>query len=83
MPPNPNTQYPPNMQQLLPRFIPPPLPPIPQNSQQFRTHNPPRPTILPTQPIPNPNNRPSQPLHNTNFQKFPAHTIAPIPIQEI
>jgi hypothetical protein len=83
MPPNPNTQYPPNMQQLLPGFIPPPLPPIPQNSQQFRTHNPPRPTILPAQPIPNPNNRPSQPLNNVDFQNFPAYTIAPIPIQEI
>jgi len=54
IPKNPCTQYPPNMHQLLSGFTPPPLPPIQQTPQQ--PHNPPRPTILPSQPIPNPNN---------------------------
>jgi hypothetical protein len=69
------------MHQLLPGFTPPPLPPIQQNPQQ--PQNPPRPTILPTQPIPNPNNRPPLPLHSADFQNFPAYTINPISIQEI
>ena len=72
------------MQQLLPGFTPPPLPPIPQNPQQFHPPlHPPRPTILPAQPISNPNNRPPLPLHNADFQNFPAYAITPIPIQEI
>jgi hypothetical protein len=65
MPQNPYTQYPPNMQQLLPGFTPPPLPPIQQTPQQ--PQNPPRPTIFPAQPIPNPNHRPPLPLHNADF----------------
>lgn len=69
------------MHQLLPGFTPPPLPPIQQTPQQ--PQNPPRPTILPTQPIPNPNNRPPLPLHSVDFQNFPAYTINPISIQEI
>jgi hypothetical protein len=93
VPQNPYTQYPPNLQQLLPGFTPPPLqqllpgftppslPPIPQNSQQ--SQNPPRPTILPAQPIPNPNHRPPLPLHNTDFQNYPAYNINPISIQEV
>jgi hypothetical protein len=81
VPQNPYTQYPPNMQQLLPGFTPPPLPPIPQNPQQ--PQNPPRPTIFPAQPIPNPNHRPPLPLHNADFQNYPAYNINPISIQEV
>jgi hypothetical protein len=93
VPQNPYTQYPPNLQQLLPGFTPPPLqqllpgftppslPPIPQNPQQ--SQNPPRPTILPAQPIPNPNHRPPLPLHNADFQNYPAYNINPISIQEV
>jgi hypothetical protein len=93
VPQNPYTQYPPNLQQLLPGFTPPPLqqllpgftppplPPIPQNPQQ--PQNPPRPTILPAQPIPNPNHRPPLPLHNADFQNYPAYNINPVSIQEV
>jgi hypothetical protein len=72
---------PPPLQQLLPGFTPPPLPPIPQNPQQ--SQNPPRPTIMPTQPIPNPNHRPPLPLHNVDFQNYPAYNINPVSIQEV
>jgi hypothetical protein len=93
VPQNPYTQYPPNLQQLLPGFTPPPLqqllpgftppplPPIPQNPQQ--PQNPPRPTIFPAQPIPNPNHRPPLPLHNVDFQNYPAYNINPVSIQEV
>jgi hypothetical protein len=57
------------------------LPPIPQNPQL--SQNPPRPTILPAQPIPNPNHRPPLPLHNVDFQNYPAYNINPISIQEV
>ena len=84
MPQHPFSQYPPNMQQLLPGFTPPPLPPIQQTPQQFHPSlHPPRPTILPAKPIPNPNNRPPLPLHNADFQNFPAYAITPIPVKEI
>jgi hypothetical protein len=65
----------------LPGFTPPSLPPIQQTPQQ--PQNPPRPTILPAQPIPNPNHRPPLPFHNDDFQNYPAYTINPIYIQEI
>src|SRR5277367_3890619 len=72
------------MQQLLPGFTPPPLPPIQKTPQQFHpAPHPPRPTILLAQPIPNPNNRPPLPLQNAYFQNFPAYSITPIPVQEI
>jgi hypothetical protein len=81
IPQNPCTQYPPNIHHLLPSFTPPPLPPVQQTPQQ--PLNPPRPTILPAQPIPNPNKRPPLPLHSVDFQNYPAYTINPISIQEI
>ena len=83
MPHHPYPQPPPNIQQLLPSYVPPPLPPIPQTSQQFRDLSPPRPTQLPAQPIPNPNQRPNPPLGNLDMQNFPAYVISPAPISEI
>ena len=71
------------MQQLLPGFTPPALPPIPLVPQQYQNPNPPRPTLLLAQPIPNPNNRPSKPLHNDEIQMAPTYVIHSAPIQEI
>ena len=83
MPQNSYHQPPPNIQQLLPRYVPPPLPLIPQPSQQFHDLSPPRPTQMPAQPIPNPNHRPNPPLGNLEMQYFPAYVNSPIPISEI
>ena len=74
---------PPNMQQLLPGFTPPALPPIPPVPQQYQNPNSLRPTLLLAQPIPNPNNRPSQPVHNAEIHMAPTYVIHSAPLQEI
>jgi hypothetical protein len=81
---HPYPQFPSNTPQLLPGFIPPPLPPIPQQQPlQYQNARSPRPTLLPAQPVSNPNNKPPQPLNNVEMQAFPAYVITPIPLQEI
>ena len=53
-------------------FVPPPLPPIPQQQLlQNQNASSPRPTLLSTQPVLNPNNKPPQPLHNVEMHAFP------------
>ena len=82
----PNLQYsqpPPNVQQLLPGYTPPPLPPIPQHPQHFQNATPPRPTVLPTQPVPNPNNKTTQPLHNIGMRNPPTCSFSHAPAYEI
>ena len=77
-------QFPPNTPQLLPGFVPPPLPPIPQQQpQQYQNASSPRPTLLLAQPILNPNNKPTQPLHNVEMKAFSTYVISPVPLQEI
>jgi hypothetical protein len=66
---HPYPQFPSNTLYLLPGFVPPPLPPIPQQQpKQYHNASSQRPTLLPAQPIPNPNNKPTQPLHNVGLQ---------------
>jgi hypothetical protein len=77
-------QLPPNTPQLLPGFVRPILPPIPQQQLlQYQNANPMRPTLLPTQPVLNPNNNTPQPLHNVEMQAFLTYVITPVPLQEI
>ena len=77
-------QFPPNTPQLLPGFVPPPLPPIPQQQPlQYQNQSYPRPTQLPTHLVSNPNINPPQPLNNVEIQAFPTYVITPVPLQEI
>jgi hypothetical protein len=80
MPTHPYPQFPPNILYLFPGFVPPPLPPIPQQPQQYHNASSPRPTLLLAQPIPNPNNKPTQPLHNVDMQAFPTYVISHVPL---
>jgi hypothetical protein len=81
---HPYPQFPPNTPQLFPGFVPPPLPPIPQQQPlQYQNESSPKLTLLPAQPVPNPNNKPPQPLHNVEIQAFPTYVITPVPLQEI
>jgi hypothetical protein len=62
-------------------FVPPPLPPIPQQQLlQYQNANSLRPTLLPAQTMPNPNNRPTQPLHNVEMQAFLTYVTTPVPL---
>jgi hypothetical protein len=77
-------QFPPNTLQLLLGFVPPPLPPIPQQQMlQYQNASSPRPTLLTTQPVLNPNNKPPQPLHNVEMQAFSTYVITHVPLQEV
>jgi hypothetical protein len=81
---HPYPQFPPNTPQLLPGFVPPPLPPIPQQQLlQYQNASSLRPTLLPAQPVSNPNKKPPQPLHNVEMQAFSTYVITPIPLQDI
>jgi hypothetical protein len=81
---HPYPQFPPNTLQRLPGFVPPPLPPIPQQQPlQFQNASSPRPTLLPAQLVLNPNNKPPQPLHNVEMKAFLTYVITPVPLQEI
>ena len=53
------------------------------SSNDFQNANPPRPTLLPTQPIPNPNYKPTQSLNIIELQTLPSYVILTIPIHEI
>jgi hypothetical protein len=54
---NPYPQFSSNTPQLLPGFVPPPLPPFPQQQPlQFQNASSSKPTLLPAQPVLNPNN---------------------------
>jgi hypothetical protein len=83
MPTHPYPQFPPNIQQVLLGFVPPPLPTIPQQLQQYHNTISPRPTLLLAQSVPNPNKKPTQPLHNVEPQIFPTYVISPVPLHEI
>ena len=74
--------YLPNAQQMLPSFTP-PLLPSPHIPQQYHNANPPRPTLLPAQPIPNPNNRAPQPIKNIEVPHSQTFSINVIPIHDI
>ena len=76
------SQYPPSAQQLLPIFTPASLP-TPQIPQHYHNVNPPRTTLLPTQPIPNPKTKFPQPLNNTEVPHSPSFDINVIPFQDI
>jgi hypothetical protein len=77
---HPYPQFSSNTLQLLPGFVPPPLPPIPQQQLlQFQNASSLKLTLLPAQPVPNPNNNPPQPLNNVEMQSFPTY----VPLQEI
>jgi hypothetical protein len=81
---HPYPQFPPNTSHLFAGFVPPPLPPIPQQQPlQYQNESSPRLTLLPTQLVLNPNNKPPQPLHNVEMQAFPTYVITPVPLQEI
>jgi hypothetical protein len=82
---HPYPQFPLNTLQLLPGFVPPHLPPIPQQQQllQYQNANSPRPTLLPAQPVPNTNNKNPQPLNNAEMQAFLTYFITLVPLQEI
>jgi hypothetical protein len=81
---HPYPQFPLNTPHLLPGFVPPPLPPIPQQKPlQYQNESSPRPTLLLAQPVPNPNNKPPQPLHNVEMQAFMTYVITHVPLQEI
>ena len=80
-----NHHYPqPNTPQLLPGFVPPPLPPIPQQQPlQYQNASSLRPTLLPTQLVSNPSNKLCQPLHNVDMQAFSTYVITHVPLHEI
>jgi hypothetical protein len=81
---HPYPQFPLNTPQLLLGFVPPPLPPIPQQQPlQYQNASSLTPTLLSTQPVSNPNNKAPQPLHNVEMQAFPTYVITSIPLQEI
>jgi hypothetical protein len=81
---HPYPQFSSNTPQFLPGFVPPPLPPIPQQQLlQFKNASSLRPTLLPAQPMPNPNNKPPQPRNNVEMQAFPTYVITLVPLQEI
>jgi hypothetical protein len=83
MPTHPYPHFPLNIQQDFLCFVPPPLPSIPQQPQQYYNTSSPRPTLLPAQPVPNPNNKPTQPLHNVELQTFSTYVISLVPLHEI
>jgi hypothetical protein len=81
---HPYPQFPPNTLQLLLGFVPPPLPPIPQQKPlQYQNASSPRPTLLSAQLVSNTNNNPPQPLHNVEMHAFPTYVITHVPLQEI
>jgi len=81
---HPYPQFPTKTLQLFPGFVPPPLPPIPQQQPlQYQNESSTRLTLLPAQPVSNPNNNPPQPLHNVEMQAFPTYVITHVPLQEI
>ena len=81
---HPYPQFSLNTPQLLPGFVPPPLPPIPQQQPlQFQNASSPKSTLLSAQPVSNPNNKPPQPLNNVEMQAFQTYVITPVPLQEI
>jgi hypothetical protein len=81
---HPYPQFPSNTLQLFSGFVPPPLPPIPQQQLlQFQNASSPKPTLLSAQPVLNPNNKPPQPLNNVDMQAFLTYVITPVPLQEI
>jgi hypothetical protein len=81
---HPYPQFSSNSLQLLLGFVPPPLPPIPQQQLlQFQNARSPKPTLLSAQLVPNPNNKPPQPLNNVEMQAFPTYVISLVPLQEI
>ena len=59
------------------------VPLITEQPHHFQNTNPPRPTLLPTQPIPNPNNKPTQALNSIELQTLPSYVISTVPIHEI
>ena len=61
----------------------PPIPLITQQPHHFQNTNPPRPILLPAQPIPNPNNNPSQALNSIELQTLPSYVILAVQIHEI
>ena len=81
---HPYPQFSSNTPQLLLGFVPPPLPPIPQQQLlQFQNAGSLKPTLLPAQPVLNPNNKPPQPLFNVEMQALPTYVITYVPLQEI
>jgi len=58
-------------------------PNLQQQMQDAPIPNPPRPTLIPAQPIPNPNNRLTQPIQNIEVQTFPTYVITPTSFNEI
>ena len=59
------------------------FPLITQQPHHFQNTNPPRPTLLPAQPIPNPNNNPTQYLNSIELQTLPSYVISTVPVHEI
>ena len=59
------------------------VPLITKPPHHFQNTNPPRPTLLPMQPIPNPNNKPTQALNSIKLQTLPSYVISTVPIHEI
>ena len=78
----PYPQHSSNTQQFLPSFVP-PVPLITQQPHHFQNTNPPRPTLLPAQPIPNPNNKPTQALNSIELQTLPSYVISTVPISTV
>jgi hypothetical protein len=70
---------PPIHQQFIVPFNPNQQQQVPINANQHpknqASHNPPKPTTIPAQPIPNPNNRPTHPMQNAEVQTFPTYEI--------
>jgi hypothetical protein len=78
---HPYTKFALNTLQLLLGFVPPPLPPIPQQKPlQYQNEISPIPTLLPAQPVSNPNNKPPQLLHNVEMYAFPTYVITLDPL---
>ena len=67
---------------MQPGFVP-PVPFITQQPHQFQNENPPRPQLLPAQPIPNPNNKSTQALNSIELQTRPSCLISIVPVHEI
>ena len=67
---------------MSPGFVP-PVPFITQQPHHFYDINPPRPTLLPAQPITNPNNKPTQALNIIELQTLPSYLISTVPVHEI
>ena len=67
---------------MPPGFVP-PIPFITQQPHHFQNENPPRPALLPMQPIPNPDNKPTQSLNSIELQTLSSYVILTEPIHEI